>query len=179
MSDTGQTAAKGSANAGAPRKGGRSLLMLGAIALLLVIIAGGGAYFYLGRARADHSQLAKAEAPLPFYLKVKPFVVSLNNGSGIPHFVQLGVTLSLSGPALGHLIEAVLPEVEDAMRQTLLAFKVEDITTPAGVDKLRKAMIANVNHVLLLQPGAARIKEANAGRAEAVRNIYFTTLTIE
>lgn len=179
MSDTGQTAAKGSAKAGAPRKGGRSLLLLAAIALLLVIVAGGGAYFYLGQSRAGHDRLAKAAAPLPFYLEVKPFVVSLNNGDGIPHFVQLGVTLSLSGPALGHLIEAVLPEVQDAMRQTLLGFKVEDITTPAGVDKLRKAMIANVNHVLLLQPGAARIKEANAGGAEAVRDLYFTTLTIE
>lgn len=174
MSDTGQTAAKA-----APRKGGRSLLMLAAIALLLIIVAGGGAYVYLGRARASHDHTAKAEAPLPFYLDVKPFVVSLNNGSGIPHFVQLGVTLSLSGAALGHLIEAVLPEVEDAMRQTLLGFKVEDITTPAGVDKLRKAMTTNVNHVLLRQLGKARIAEANAGRTDAVRNIYFTTLTIE
>lgn len=178
MSDTGQAVAKGSAKAGAPRKRSRSLL-LAAIALLLVIIAGGGAYVYLGRASASHDRIAKAEAPLPFYLDVKPFVVSLNNGEGIPHFVQLGVTLSLSGPVLGKLITAVLPEVQDAMRQTLLAFKVEDITTPAGVDKLRKAMIANVNRVLLQQFGAARIKEANAGRSEAVRNIYFTTLTIE
>lgn len=178
MSDAGQTAAKATAQP----KGGRSLRTLIMIALLLVLLiaGGGGAYLYFGHRLAGAGPpAAKAEAPLPFYLKVKPFVVSLNNGDGTPHFVQLGVTLSLSGPALGNLIKAVLPEVEDAMRQTLLAFKVEEITTPAGVDKLRQAMTAKVNHVLSQQLGAARIKEANGGKADAVRNIYFTTLTIE
>lgn len=178
MSDASQSAARTAAQSKAGRS--RRGLMLIALLLVLIIAGGGGAYLYLGRQSADRDgHPAKAAAPLPFYLEVKPFVVSLNNGEGIPHFVQLGVTLSLSGPVLGKLITAVLPEVEDAMRQTLLAFKVDDITTPAGVDKMRKAMLANVNHVLLQQFGAARIREANGGQANAVRNIYFTTLTIE
>lgn len=178
MSDASQAAAK----TAAPAKGGRSLrtLILIALVLVLLIAGGGGAYLYFWRRPADHGKpAAKMHAPLPFYLKLKPFVVSLNNGSGTPHFVQLGVTLSLSGPALSPLIKAVLPEVEDAMRQSLLAFKVEELTTPAGVDKLRQAMIGKVNHVLRQRLGAARIKEASGGKMDAVRKIYFTTLIIE
>ncbi|HZU88097.1 MAG TPA: flagellar basal body-associated FliL family protein [Stellaceae bacterium] len=93
--------------------------------------------------------------------------------------MQIGVNLTLSGSALGALVGAVQPEIEDTMRQTVLAFKVEDITTPAGVDKLRKAMTTNVNRVLLRRLGPQRIKEVNGGEADAVRNVYFTTLVVE
>jgi flagellar basal body-associated protein FliL len=164
------------------RDGGRSFLSWKLIlpAFLLLAAAGGGAgYFYYyhfgGHGRAAASQ----EPPLPFYLTIKPFVVSIGSQSGSPHFVQLGASLTLAGPAVGKLVDAMLPEVEDTMRLTALTFKAEDVTTPAGVDKMRALMTANINRLLLQRLGAARIKAINNGKKDIVQNIYFSTLVVE
>jgi flagellar basal body-associated protein FliL len=163
------------------RKSGGRVRWILALALLLVLVGAAGTfYMFFGQRFGDYGRHAAAPAaPLPFYLAVKPFVASVAGADGNSHFVQIGASLALSGPALGKLIDAMLPEVQDAMRQTILAFKVEDIMTPAGVDKLRKAMTIKVNQVLLRQLGARRIKEVNGGAMPAVRNIYFSTLVIE
>ncbi|HJU19450.1 MAG TPA: flagellar basal body-associated FliL family protein [Stellaceae bacterium] len=165
----------------APPRGGRSLrLIMLAFVLVLVVAAGGAGYMFLWHPRGDAARPAAAPAAaLPFYLEIKPFVVSMEGEGDSAHFVQLGVNLTLSGPALGQLVSAVLPEVQDAMRQAVLGFKVADITTPAGVDKLRRAMTERVNHVLLQRLGAQRIAAVNGGETKAVRNIYFSTLVIE
>ena len=63
----------------------------------------------------------------------------------------------------------------------MLTFKVDDIVTPAGLGKLREAMIANVNRVLLHRLGAERVKRLSGGEAHGgvVQNIYFSTLIVE
>jgi flagellar basal body-associated protein FliL len=178
MSETGQGAARVAA-----RRGGRRFFrswMAIALLAVLVAVAGGVLYGFFGYRLGDHGRHASGQAPpLPFYLTLKPFVVSMAGDAGTTHFVQVGVTLTLSGPAPGRLVNAVLPEVEDAMRQTVLAFKADDVMTPAGVDKLRKAMIVKVNNVLLQQLGARRIEDVNNGKKNLVRNIYFSSLIVE
>lgn len=183
MSDTAQGAAAASAAEGAPA-GRRSLFGWKTLLLLvLLLIAGaGGAYYYFVMMRPapqGKQAAAPAETPLPFYLEVKPFVVSLANANGEPHFTQIGVNLTLSGAKMGALVDAMAPEVTDTLRLTVLAFKVEDITNPAGVDKLRKAMIAALNKMLLQRLGADRIAAANNGHKEAVQNVFFSQLIIE
>ena len=165
----------------AQRSGGRAFRMAMALVLVAVLAAAGGAFyvFFWHSHAAGGRRVGSPAAALPVFLEVKPFVVSMAGAGGNSHFVQVGVTLTLSGPALGPLIKAVLPEVKDAMRQTMLAFKADEIMTPAGVDKLRNAMTAKVNHLLLRRLGAERIKAANGGRTDAVRNIYFSTLIVE
>ena len=108
-------------------RGRSSLLKWGLIGLVvLALIGGGGAvwYFFLGGKEHFAPKEAKqAEAPLPYFLDLKPFVVSMPNSSGTPHFVQLGMSLQLPRSAAGEMVTAVLPEIQDAMRQTLLGFK--------------------------------------------------------
>jgi len=169
------------------RAGGRSFFNWKVIvlAVVLVIAAGGGAgYYFFGDRIWGHKEnkeeaAKKQEAPLPFYLEVKPFVVSVMNDSGTPHFVQIGVNFTMPGSAAGNLVTALLPEVTDAMRQTVLSFKLDDIVTPAGVDKMREAMLAKVNEVLVRRLGAERVKSAADGQENAVQQIYFTTLIVE
>src|SRR5438128_6298379 len=113
------------------RRGGRGLRSWKIVVILLVLIAaiGGGAgywYFFLReRTLAANAPIPEPEAPLPFYLEIKPFVVSMVSSAGTPHFVQLGLNLTLSGTTAGNAVTAVLPEVQDAMRQTVLAYKVD------------------------------------------------------
>ena len=182
MSEVDEVATKAAVGKG--RRTFRFSWLIAVSGLLIVAIAGGGGYWYFFLRQppgAGSLQIPEPEAPLPFYLEVKPFVVSMVNSTGTPHFVQLGVNLTLSGGTAANVVSAVLPEVQDAMRQTALTFKVDDIVTPAGVDKMREAMIAGVNRVLLQRLGAERIKRLNGSEANSdlVQNIYFSTLIVE
>jgi flagellar FliL protein len=163
---------------------GRSSLMKWVLigVVLLVVLGGGGFaawYFFLG-GNGPH-QAKEAEAPLPYFMDLKPFVVSMPNASGTPHFVQLGVSLQLPRQAAGEMVTAVLPEFQDAMRTTLLSFKTEDLQTPAGIDKVRKAMTEQLSQTAARVLGPERIAKLNAGAPSGnfVQNVLFATLIIE
>ena len=162
----------------------RSWKTIAVLLALLAASAGGVGYWYFFlRPPADNGseQVAKSEPPLPFYLEVKPFVITIVNSAGTPHFVQVGVNLALSGSDAVNAVTTVLPEVQDAMRQTAVAFKVDDIVTPTGIDKLRQAMTAGANRVLLQRFGPEKANRLSGGEADGavIRNIYFTTLIVE
>jgi len=180
MSDAAAPApAATTAPAGAAKK--RSLwTLIAPLALLIIAGAGGGAVYFLmfGKPPAAPGEQPKAEAAMPAYLEIKPFVVSLRGADDAAHFVQLGINLMLSGADLGALISADEPEVDDAIRLAALQFKIEDIETPAGVEKMRAAILTDVNRVLLQRLGAERIGKLGNGK-DAVKTLYFTQLVIE
>lgn len=178
MSDAAAPAAAPAAAAAAPKK--RSMLkLIIPLALLIMVGAGGGAaYFFIFAKATPPAGEQKAEAPMPTYLDIKPFVVSLRGADDAAHFVQLGINFMLTNPDLAPLISADEPEVDDAIRLSALQFKVEDIETPAGVDKMRAAILADVNRVLLQRLGPERIGKAGNGK-DAVKTLYFTQLVIE
>lgn len=164
-------------------RGHSSLLkwaLIGVVALLLLSAGAFAAWFFLlgGHGQKEPKEV---EAPLPYFMDLKPFVVSLPNANGSPHFVQLGISLQLPRSAAGEMVTAVLPEFQDAMRQTLLGFKTEDLQTPAGVDKVRKAMIEHLNQTATRVLGPDRIAKLTASppNGQFVQNILFATLIVE
>ena len=164
-------------------RGRSSLLKWVLIALIALLLLGGGgfaAWYFLLANRAP-AQPKEVEAPLPYFLELKPFVVSLPNKSGTPHFVQLGISLQLPREAAGEMVKAVLPEFQDAMRQTLLGYKTDDLQTPAGVDTVRKAMTEHLNQTATRVLGAERIAKLTAGAPAPlfVQNVLFATLIVE
>lgn len=165
---------------------GRSpLVKWGLIGLVVLVLlgAGAGAWYYLLGGRDHFSPQApkQVETPLPYFMDLKPFVVSLPSANGGPHFVQLGISLQLPRTAASEMVTAVLPEIQDAMRQTLLRFKSEDLETPDGVDKVRKAMKENLNEVMVRVLGPERIAKltADTGSRVFVQNVLFSTLIVE
>lgn len=165
---------------------GRSPLLkwvLVVLVVLLLVIAGAAVwYFFLGgREHVSPQQAKQVEAPLPFFLDLKPFVVSLPSNGGTPHFVQLGISLQLPRAGAAAMVSAVLPEIQDAMRQTLLGFKSDDLQTPAGVDRVRKAMTEHLNEVMVRVLGPERIAKLteDTGNPAFVQNILFSTLIVE
>jgi flagellar basal body-associated protein FliL len=153
------------------------------LVLLLLIVAGGAVWYFLlgGRDHFSPRDQKAAEAPLPYFLDLKAFVVSLSNGNGTPHFVQLGVSLQLPRAAAGDMVNAVLPEIQDAMRQTLLAFKSEDLQSPEGVNRVRKAMTEHLNEVMTRVLGPERVAKMTNGTGSdaVVQNVLFSTLIVE
>jgi flagellar basal body-associated protein FliL len=152
--------------------------------VVLALIGGGGAvwYFFLGgAAHFGAQQVKQVEAPLPYFVDLKPFVVSLGSSSGTSHFVQLGISLQLPRTAAGEMVTAVLPEIQDAMRQVLLGFKSEDLQSPDGVNKVRKVMKQHLNEVMARVLGPERIAKLTDGTGsnEFIQNILFSTLIVE
>lgn len=166
-----------------PRK--RSLMKLIVIALvgLLVIGGAGGAawYFMLGGKAYLSGGEKKAEAPLPYFLELKPIVVSVPSKAGPSRFVQIALGLELAGADSGTLITAVLPQVQDSIRQTVLGFKADDLQDQAALEKVRSAVLTGLNKTLLTDLGAERIEKAAPGKPTnaMVHAIYFQQLIVE
>jgi flagellar basal body-associated protein FliL len=165
---------------------GRSPLMKwGLIGIVvLALIGGGGAvwYFFLGGKEHFGAHEAKqVETPLPYFMDLKAFVVSLPGSGGTSHFVQLGISLQLPRAAAGEMVTAVLPEIQDAMRQILLGFKSDDLQTPDGVNKVRQTMKDRLNEVMARVLGDDRIAKMTAGTGsnDFIQNILFSTLIVE
>jgi flagellar basal body-associated protein FliL len=155
-----------------------------AIGLFLVLAAAGGGawYFYLSDPARHLSEKPPADDhPLPSYLEIKPIVVSMVNTEGVLHYVQLGLNLTLSDAAASEVVTAVMPEVQDVIRQTLLGFKVDDVATAAGIDNVRGALLANVNQVLAQRLGVERVRRLKGGEGKngVVQRIHFSTLVVE
>ncbi len=154
----------------------RKLLAL----LVAVTIAGAagiaGYWQFMG-----HRRGIEPVAEPPFYVEMKPFVVSVASADGNSRFVQLGLNFALAGKQAGPAVSALLPEIQDAMRVTVLADKAEDIVTPAGIDKLRQAMTAATNRLLQQRLGTAEVKRLAGDRADGrvVENVLFSTLIVE
>jgi flagellar basal body-associated protein FliL len=166
-----------------PRKGSWIKLAVMALVGLLVLGGAGGAVWYVllgGKAYLSGAN-KKAEAPLPYFLELKPFVVSVPSKAGPSRFVQLGLSLELAGADSGTLITAVLPQVQDSIRQTVLGFKADDLQDQASLEKVRQAILANLNKALLGDLGAARIEKAAPGKPTnaMVHAIYFSQLIVE
>ena len=163
------------------RRGGSSVMKWIIIAAAVLLLAGGGGagwYFMFGH--SGHQQ-KEAEAPLPYFLELKPFVVTMPGSNGTPHFVQLGASLQMPRAAAGEMATALLPEVQDTMRQTLLTFKSEDLQNPEGVDKVRKRMTKQLNELMASVLGKDRMARITDGSpdGQVVQNILFPTLIVE
>jgi flagellar basal body-associated protein FliL len=155
-----------------------------AMGLLIVLAAAGGGawYFYISDpARRLSEKPPVDDRPLPSYLEIKPIVVSMVSTEGIFHYVQLGLNLTLSDTAASEMVAAVMPEIQDVIRQTLLGFKVDDVATAVGIDNVRGALLANVNQVLLQRLGAERVRRLKGGEGKngVVQRIHFSTLVVE
>jgi flagellar basal body-associated protein FliL len=153
------------------------------LALILAAAAaslgGGAVYWRLQLAPAPTAAVEKKPEP-PSYLELKPFVVTIANSADIPHFVEVGVNLSFAAKDTGAEIATVLPEVQDALRATLLGFKVDDIMTPAGVDKLRQDMVAALNRLFVKRFGVGEVTRLTGSASRGVvTNVYFSTLIVE
>ena len=165
---------------------GRSPLLkwgLIGIIVLLVLGAGGAVWYFMlgGKAHFAPPEHKEVEVPLPYFVELKPLVVTMASTTGTTHFVQLGLSLQVPRAAAGEMITAVLPEVQDAMRQTLLGYKSDELQNTDGVNKVRQALLKHLNEVLARVFGPDRVAKITDGQPnhDVVQNILFATLIVE
>lgn len=182
MTDVDQSVALELEGGERPAKGKSKLLMIVVAAVLLLGI-GGAVWFFLfgGKAMVFGEAAKPVEAPLPTFYDMKPIVVTVTSKQGPSHFVQLGTSLQLADAAGSEMIAAILPKIQDAIRQTVLTFKSEELQTPEGIERLRTALLPRLNEVLAQAVGPERLEKATRGKhgGKAIENLYFSSLIVE
>ena len=161
------------------RLGRRLLMLVGAV----VVAAGavGGWYYWQHRMMA----FAVATPPQPVYVVIKPFVVTVLDDNQATRFVQVGIDLEVADKRAADRVEQTLPAIQDAIRLAILQSKIAEVTSPQGVEKLRKEFIARANSTVnsvLDPPPDPHAPKPKVGQPVAplpVRNVYFTELVVE
>ena len=120
---------------------------------------------------ADDPAAAESDKPLAPAIYVPldpPFVVSFSDGAGDARFLQLTLQAMARDE---HTIEAVkthAPAIRNAFLFLISGYKVEDLATLQGKEKLRAAMLSAANAIM----------EKNTGEA-GIEELYFTSLVIQ
>ena len=164
----------------APKKRGKLKLIIMIVVPLLVLGGGGAGYFLMFSGGDAKPGAAKEVAPAqPFFVEIKPFVVTVKATDGSMHYVQIALSLKVPNEEAVAAANSVMPEVEDTIRQAVLGFKVDDLQTQEGVNKLRVAITTASNHVLLVALGPQKVEKLGGTAGMLVSNIYFQNLVIE
>lgn len=164
------------------RRPARRLLLLAGLVVAAAAAAAGGWHFWQHR-----KAVIAAEPPQPVYVTIRPFVVTVLDDTQATRFVQVGVDLEVTSQHAATRVQEVLPAIQDAIRLKILQSKLSDVTSPQGVEALRKALIAQANNAVdatFDAPPSAHAAPGKPGQhapppPALVRNLYFTELVVE
>lgn len=162
-----------------PKKGGKLKLLIFILLPVLLLAGGGGAYFFLLSGPAQPSGPKEAAPAQPFFVEIKPFVVTVKATDGSMHYVQIALSLKVPNEEAVAAVGTIMPEEQDMIRQAVLGFKIDDLQTQDGVNKLRDAITTGSNRVFLQALGPQKIDKLGGTAGMLVRNVYFQNLVIE
>ena len=129
-------------------------------------------------------QLAAAETPPPpvdekvdarptepaLYVPLDPpFVVSFGDEGGDTRFVQLTLQAMARSEKTIDAIKTHSPAIRNAFLFVISGHKVVDLETLKGKEQLRAEMLKAANEIM----------EKNTGKADAIEELYFTSLVIQ
>jgi flagellar FliL protein len=98
-----------------------------------------------------------------------PFVVSFAEKGGDTRFVQLTLQAMARNEKSIDAIKTHAPAIRNAFLFVISGHKVDDLETLEGKEKLRTEMLKAANDVM----------EKNTGKADAIEELYFTSLVIQ
>lgn len=152
----------------APKKKGKSLILIIGAVLLLGGSAGGAWYFIKGKAHDPHKVAAPPPPPPPVYVDLEPFTVNL-----LPHgddtFAQVGMSIKLSDDSVVEKIKAHMPEIRNKILLLLSSQTAEELATLEGKQHLSKAVLTEIKHPL----------SHDAEKAKKVQEVLFTSFVIQ
>lgn len=151
---------KPESKAAAPVKVGKSrlLIIIGAM-LMLLLGAGGGAWWFT---RSDTGgETVKAEPVLPpVFVALDPFTVNLQPENSGNQYMQVGITVKVSGQTVADRLKELMPEMRNRMLLTLSGKKASELLVPEGKTVLARELEKEI--AALLDPAAATKPDAAA-----------------
>lgn len=154
----------------APTKGKKKLfLIIGAVVLLAG--AGTGAYFLMQPSAAE-KKAAVAEAAKhvePIYVALDPpFVVNFESG-GLVRFLQVSAQVMTQDAPTAELLKRHDPVIRNGLLMLFSGQSYATISTTSGKEQLRKSALAEVRRIVATQEG----------KAENVKDLYFTSFVMQ
>lgn len=151
------------------KKKGKLFLILG---VLLVLGGGGGgaAWYFTQSGTSDTKTDEHKEEKLlpPVFVTLETFTVNLQADGGGEHYLQVGIDLKVTDPAVVELVKLHMPEVRNGVLLLLSSKSAEQIAGLEGKQKLSAEIQEQVN------------KPLNAkATGKGVTGVFFTSFVIQ
>jgi len=157
---------KAESKAAAPAKSGkgRLFIIIGAV-LVLLLGAGGGAWWFT---RGDAAEEPVKTAPVlpPVFVALEPFTVNLQPENNGTQYMQIGITVKVSGQPVADRLKELMPEIRNRMLLVLSGKKASELLVPEGKTVLARELSAEI--AALLDPAAAAKPAATVAKKAAV-----------
>jgi flagellar FliL protein len=148
------------------KKKGKLFLVLG-ILLVLGSVGGGAAWYFTqpDTKSADHH--VEKQLP-PVFVTLETFTVNLQADGGGEHYLQVGIDLKVTDPAVVDLVKLHMPEIRNSVLLLLSSRSAEQIASLEGKQKLSAEIQEQVNKPL-------------NGKAvgNGVTGVFFTSFVIQ
>ncbi len=152
----------------------KKLVLLAAIGIVILLGGSVAAYFMLqpsgkdGQAGAKHAGEAKEHVE-PIYVALDPpFVVNFES-AGLVRFLQVTVQTMTEDTGTAELIKRHDPVIRNGLLMLFSGQGYDTLKTTEGKEGLRQAALAEVR----------KIVAAQGGKADGVKNLYFTSFVMQ
>lgn len=148
------------------KKKGKLFLVLGI--LLVLGGAGGGAAWYFTQSDAKSAEHKEEKPKPPVFVTLETFTVNLLADGGGEHYLQVGIDLKVTDPAVVDLVKLHMPEIRNGVLLLLSSKSAEQIASLEGKQKLGAEIQEQVN------------KPLNAkASGKGVTGVFFTSFVIQ
>jgi flagellar FliL protein len=156
--------------AGAPKKSGKTLIIVLVLAIVLLAGGGVGAWFAFGSHGGKKTTEVKKEpvAPPQYIALDPPFVVNFEADQQV-RFLQVTVQLMTRDPATVELLKSNDPVVRNDLLLLFAGQKYTVISSREGKESLRQQTLTAVRKVVATA----------GGKPEKVEAVYFTSFVMQ
>lgn len=168
-------AAPTAAGAAAPAAGGGGKIALIVGVLMSVAGVGAGGWFYMQSQKAEAKVAAPEKKKPPVFLPLDQFTVNLTS-TGPDHFLQIGLTLEVSGPEIAEQLKLVMPVVRSRLLLLLASKTADDISKTAGKQKLMEEILAEARAPM--PAGNAPVVEG-VKPTKGIEQVHFSSFVIQ
>lgn len=149
------------------KKKGKLFLVLGI--LLVLGGAGGGAAWYFTQSDTKPAKHKEEEPKPPVFVTLETFTVNLQGDGGGEHYLQVGIDLKVTDPAVVDLVKLHMPEIRNSVLLLLSSKSAEQIASLEGKQKLSAEIQEQVNKPI----------NANVTGGKGVTGVFFTSFVVQ
>ena len=153
------------AEADAPKKKGKKLILIAGVLVLALGGGGAGAWYFM---RSPDSAEPKADVEKPAqFLPLESFTVNLVSAEGSPQYLQAGLTLKLRHDVKVEAIKDRMPEIRNRILMILSGKKAAELLPVAGKQQLAAELSSTVHEVVGDTGAAKPAKKPAKAKAKA------------
>ncbi len=161
------------------KKGGGKKKFILLVLLLLIATGGGAAWWFLLRPQMAPSPeaLAAEKEKHMHFISLEPFVTNLASQDGSAHYLQVKIDLKTFDPKADEQVNAMMPEIRNAILKILAGQAANQVGTVAGREALRRQILDEVNELLETRGGI--LSHPKTAKSPPIAGVYFTAFVVQ